>query len=319
MKKFKNTSHGGFTLVELLVVIAIIGILIGMLLPAVQQVREAARRSACSNNIRQIGIAMHNYESAFNRLPPGTQGCCRIPGDNWATSIFDYMEASNVRDQLDLSVEFRLSPNAEVISETIIPTFICPSGPRSGSPIFSDRFDRDNPGVAQGTWYTASIGPTEPDNCVFCPFGNSGSPDNPCCQGDNFGTPDESLARSTGMFGRSLKPVINLSQVRDGTSNTFLVGESLPEDNNFNSLFAINFPLSSTAIPINNFRNNTRGDDFGPLSGWWEISGFKSAHPGGVNMCMADASVQYIPETIDYLIFNALGSRDGGEVASVFE
>lgn len=307
----------GFTLVELLVVIAIIGILIGMLLPAVQQVREAARRVACSNNARQIGIAMHSYESAFDRLPPGTQGCCRIAGDNWATAIFAFMEIGNFRNQLDLTVEFRLSPNAELISNFVSPTFVCPSGPRAGSPIFNDRFDRDNPGVAQGTWYTASIGPTEPDNCVFCPLGNNGSPDNPCCQGDNFGTPDDRSSQSTGMFGRSLKPVINLTDVRDGTSNTFLVGETLPEDNTFNSLFAINFPLSSTAIPINNFRNNTRGDDFGPLSGWWEISGFKSAHPGGVNMCMADASVHFVSETIDYFMFNALGTRAGGENASL--
>ena len=311
----RKPLRSGFTLVELLVVIAIIGILIGMLLPAVQQVREAARRTACSNNLRQISLALHNYESAFQRLPPGTQGCCQIAGDNWATAIFEFMEMDNLKQQLDLDVEFRLNPNAGIIATAVVPGFICPSGPRSGSPIFEDRFDRDNPGVAQGTWYTASIGPTEPDNCVFCPFGSEGSSGNPCCQSDNFGTPSGS--DSVGVFGRSLTPTVRIEQITDGSSNTFMVGETLPEDNTFNSLFAINFPLSSTSIPINNFRNNTRGDDFGPQSGWWEISGFKSQHATGVNMGMADGSVSFVSETIDYLIFNALGTRNGGEIAAL--
>ena len=122
----KNVS--GFTLVELLVVIAIIGILIGMLLPAVQQVREAARRIDCSNRTRQLGLASLNYESAHNALPPGwrVDDGTSLTGWGWAATILPFLEAGNLNDRID----FRgaVDANPEVLTE-VVPVFLCPSDP----------------------------------------------------------------------------------------------------------------------------------------------------------------------------------------------
>jgi len=119
----------GFTLVELLVVIAIIGILIGMLLPAVQMVREAARRTSCSNNIRQLGLAVHNYESAFGELPPGVvdnDDDLRDALHSGFVYLLPYIEQQNLYDLYDLDFDWKTTPNLE-LTEVEIDVFLCPS------------------------------------------------------------------------------------------------------------------------------------------------------------------------------------------------
>lgn len=313
----RGTAHAirGFTLVELLVVIAIIGILVALLLPAVQAAREAARRAQCQNNLKQIGLSLLNYHDAEGRLPAGAQDCCRnIPGHIWATAVFPYMEEQSLHDALDFTLPFRHPTNRVVIEDTIVNGFICPSSQRASNPVFNDRFARDNPTVAMGIWYTASIGPTSPDRCTQCPEGEQPSAENYCCQGRNFGTPPD--GRTVGLFGRHAQPKITLAKVIDGTSHTIMVGETLPEECNFFSLFATNFALTSTTIPINFRRNNTMGDDYALNQGWFDISGYKSEHPGGAHVVMADGSVQFLQEELDYRLFNALGTRAGQEVTT---
>ena len=128
-------NRSGFTLVELLVVIAIIGILVGLLLPAVQAAREAARRMQCSNNMRQLGIAVHNYESAYKRLPSGWVDNYRSgePGWGWAAGLLPFMEGGNIHNQID----FRIAIEEEIhheVREVVVNTFLCPSDP--GETIF---------------------------------------------------------------------------------------------------------------------------------------------------------------------------------------
>jgi len=307
-------SRRGFTLVELLVVIAIIGVLVALLLPAVQAAREAARRSTCQNNLRQIGLALVNYHDVHGILPSGSPDCCSVPGSLWTTSTFPFIEQRAVYDQIDFTEPFNnLRANGEAV-QSVVPTFICPSGDRANEPIFTDRFVH-NPVIAAGTWYTASMGPTIPDQCPFCPVPGRPSDDNYCCQGSNFGTGaghGYPVGNSVGLFGRHRLPEVSFATVTDGLSNSIMCGESLPEECVFFSLYATNFTLTSTSIPL-----NTRISDNGKGVRWWETSGFKSEHPSGAHLSMGDASVHFVSETIDYRVYNELGTRAGGEPVSL--
>ncbi len=308
----------GFTLVELLVVIAIIGILIGLLLPAVQAVRSAARRMQCSNNLKQIGLAMHNYHGAFGKLPYGSGSCCtpanpEAYGGIWTTMILPYLEQKALYDKIDFNLHHMQLPTE--IVETVIPGYACPADAGGAETILDGRFSRDNPAKAMGLWYTASMGPTRPDSCPLCPAGDTPSPNNYCCQGNNFGTNagyGYPVGNSVGMFGRYHNS-IRIEDVLDGTANTFMVGETLPRHCTFISAFAVNFNVSPTTIPI-----NTMEDDRGKGSTlWWLTSGFKSRHAGGANFVMADGSVHFVMESIDFRLYNELGTRAGGEVVTL--
>jgi len=319
-------SHLGFTLVELLVVIAIIGILVALLLPAVQAAREAARRIECSNNLKQLGLALHNYHTSHGTLPYGSGDCCgpgpKTRGGIWTTMIFPYLEQQNLHDAIDFNLHTKELP-ADLVT-TIVPVFICPSDGSANDAVLDNRFARDNPPRALGLWYTASMGPTEPDSCPFCSLGSSpsppGSPIKYCCRGANFGTlPRHGHPAGThvGMFGR-FRNAVSFAQVRDGLTNTFMLGEHLPRQCSFISAFAVNFNVSPTTIPINTFESDAVSGGTRPNgSYWWETSGFKSNHPGGALFCMGDGSIQFVSESIDYRLYNELGTRDGSEVVAL--
>jgi prepilin-type N-terminal cleavage/methylation domain-containing protein/prepilin-type processing-associated H-X9-DG protein len=321
-----GTTRRAFTLVELLVVIAIIGILIALLLPAVQAAREAARRTQCKNNLKQIGLGLHNYENAQGAVPPGS-GYLVQPGTLWIGSVLPYMEQGNLIARLDLNKFFDTGPNYVVVQSLILPGFICPSDPVASDPILPNRriapgSGQHNPPICQGLWYTGSMGPTLPD---FCHFDTNPK----VCMGSGFGTeyltppltgspsacfssarcPDNSAC--VGMFCRSVK-AIQFRQVTDGLSNTIMVGETLPGDWTYNCLFCENFPVSSTQIPLNTMLN-----DGGHFADYWLTSGFKSKHPGGANLLMGDGSVKFFQDVIDYYLYNALGSKAAGETVAV--
>ncbi len=318
-----GSPRPAFTLVELLVVIAIIGVMVGLLLPAVQSAREAARRMSCGNNLKQIGLALHNYEGTHKTLPSGTPDCCVNNGFNWAVMIFPFLELSTVVDSMDRLGNLRNTPqNATIARTVVLPAFICPSGPGGGNP-FMNRFAPHNATPAHGLWYAASIGPTMMDSCPFCPDPVS-SMNNFCCQGWNFGTNGGGgfpAGTFSGMFGRSRKS-IRFRDVTDGLTNTFMVGETLPEHCDFISVYALNFPLSGTSIPLNMMESNVPNAPKARItrasgSNWFRVCGHKSVHPGGAQFVVGDGSVRFISETIDYRLYNNLGTRAGGEVVAI--
>jgi prepilin-type N-terminal cleavage/methylation domain-containing protein/prepilin-type processing-associated H-X9-DG protein len=335
----------GFTLVELLVVIAIIGILVALLLPAIQAAREAARRAQCTNNLKQVGLALLNYESSHKTIPPGSgylRPITEFKG-NWVTAALPFLEEQSLQNQYDFD-EFPDSKdvdkdgknNLELASKTRIDALICPSDEIANQPILEGRRTGGggghNPPTAQGLWYTGSAGPTIPDRCEFI------SPSDPeyvrkvkiACLGSGYGTlnppndtprdprspahPQGDADNCAGMICRRHLG-ITLKSATDGLSNTFLVGETLPSHWIWNCIFCDNFPVSSTHIPLNNM-------DYRPKQGlaadidYWLISGFKSTHSGGANFVMVDGSVQFVQESMDYLVYNMLGSRANGDGSS---
>ncbi|MBN1393697.1 MAG: DUF1559 domain-containing protein [Pirellulales bacterium] len=303
----------GFTLVELLVVITIIGILIALLLPAVQAAREAARRLQCQNNLKQLSLALHNYHEAHCTLP---YACdyrytpARAGYGTWVAMILPHIEQGNI--PYDYS-KTNCDPANTVAVKTVIPILICPTDPASATPLLGGRIQTfENPAGSMGLWYPASMGPTRDGavagtSCVYCPEPFPSY----CCQGNQLGSTDPP-GNFVGMFGRYPRSTA-FAEVSDGLSNTIMLGETLPKQCTYNGAYNMNFPIAGTTIPINIFEETIEGQD----TLWYRGCGYKSLHPGGANFAMGDGSVHFFFETIDYRVYNNLGTRAGGEIAKV--
>ena len=290
----RNSRVSGFTLVELLVVIAIIGILIGMLLPAVQQVREAARRIDCSNKSRQLGLAVLNHESAHRTFPPGWQviDTDDLTGWGWSAIVLPFLEADNVAAQIDFRAP--VDSNGDIIRQSL-PVFLCTSDPAA------DILDLDI------------------DDSTIVGNGGSGTRNTPSSSGSLsvarsnysgvFGTLEvsENPERGNGTFYANSRTGFN--SIRDGSSNTMMIGERR------NDLGAVTWTgaISDVAEP---FSRIVGAADLPPNASEDRFENFRSYHPGGINVTLADGSTQFINDSIDQQTFRAYASISGGEVVT---
>ncbi|WP_262025006.1 DUF1559 domain-containing protein [Blastopirellula sp. J2-11] len=314
-------NRTGFTLVELLVVIAIIGVLIALLLPAVQQAREAARRMSCTNNLKQLGLALHNYHDVNKRLPIGTGQVTAVwqgTGNHgsWLVRLLPFVEQTNVYDRLDKSdVDLSTTANGDPLYQVVIRDFICPSD------------DHD------GTWTGSQGYPATQKRAVANYSASMGSQNNsPCGTHNNFfGTgPDVrndedfgNLAKLSGVIGHRAVAAA-FKDITDGLSNTIALGEVRPKCSNHvrRGWLAANSLYTGTGIAINfNTCEGTPGSGTGcnqHVNQWGASQGFKSIHPGGCNFVFCDGSVHFVSETIDMVNYQRLGDRRDGQPLTEF-
>ncbi len=307
----------GFTLVELLVVIAIIGILVALLLPAVQAARESARRIQCANQLKQLALALHSYSDVHKELPYGNpwRGAQPVlePG-SWLSLVLPHIEEQNLFDSFDFTKRLDAPANAIPVT-TIIDGLACPSDEYASLGVLGGRCtccNNGTPNRSMALWYTACAGPTNPGSgCRFCPTGAKY-----CCQGASYGAGGD----GPGMFYRSPETV-KFREVTDGLSNTILLGETLPHQNMHNSAFAVNMAIGVTNVPLNLMLGQEEWpqDSFSDAQNHAvnpsdRATGYKSLHPGGVQFAMADGSVHILEETLDFELFNQMGTKAGGEI-----
>jgi prepilin-type N-terminal cleavage/methylation domain-containing protein/prepilin-type processing-associated H-X9-DG protein len=347
MSSIRNASRRGFTLIELLVVIAIIGVLIALLLPAVQSAREAARRAQCTNNLKQIGLAMHNYESSNKALPPPKirSGTCQhayVSGDPTATilnttafsMILGYVEQASLYNAYNFSqpssndawggygsapTGFSILSGNAIVNTTVVGTLVssyaCPSDQEPTVENYgvtgTGPYHMQN---ARRSNYGTATGQFTEYNCI--------TPSTP------------SLPPTRAMFYSDAST--RFQDVRDGLSNTVMIGEKSSNTINWcgsfyyfgpywgagthTSTHLIVWPPTSTLAtastpnaPWGN-RDGTQACEQNKRGSYaWVMS---SEHPGGINVCMGDGSVRFIKDTINPFTWYALQTVRGGEVIS---
>jgi prepilin-type N-terminal cleavage/methylation domain-containing protein/prepilin-type processing-associated H-X9-DG protein len=340
-----SISRRGFTLIELLVVIAIIAILIGLLLPAVQQVRAAAARSQCLNHLKQLGLALHSYHDAHGSLPPGlvSESALVTNGNHTAfTYLLPFLEQGNVQRLYDFN-EVWFHPNNFRAVGVEIPLFYCPSNRSGGSVDLKESGDR---------W-----GARLPPTAAACDYA--------LCKGANASlqrTWTRTPVEVRGVFGvrgaRDVPLGVRLLDIKDGTSGTFALGEAaggnpvylvrnlqnpsqpviVPLTGQtiaieqawgaaameyvqhpwYGSVFAVTAqsglapdprdePMNRRPVTPTVFDDTNRGGDL--------VSGFRSLHPGGCHFLFCDGSVRFLRESVPPAVYRALSTYAGGEVA----
>jgi prepilin-type processing-associated H-X9-DG protein len=328
-------------LIELLVVIAIIAILIGLLLPAVQKVREAAARMKCSNNLKQFGLAIHTYNDVNNAFPKGGSGGWGFNKGSWMLYSLPFLEQDNLYKRVTGVPNF-FDPTLNGMDAVAAANAALPTGtPKilpAAVPVFrcpSDGFEASNP---MFTNYMGSMGPQcNPGqcgvdfdvNCVKPEWGYGRSADH----GDTT-----NAGEVRGVFNRG-GAVITLASITDGTSNTMMIGETLPEvyeAMRYGPAFGWadaygGTSYGKTTVPLNwKISKSTAGTWTGDCAtscpgtpavncmwNWGVTWGFKSNHSGGANFAFCDGSVQFIRDSIDMRTYNLLGCRNDGAVFSL--
>jgi prepilin-type N-terminal cleavage/methylation domain-containing protein/prepilin-type processing-associated H-X9-DG protein len=332
----RNLTRPGFTLIELLVVIAIIGILISLLLPAVQKVRESASRTQCTNNLKQIGVALHNYHDVYRRFPPGyIDGNANAastpdndvgPGWGWASFLLPFLELKDVYDQINFSQGVGLGGNVAV-SQLPLALFQCPTDPyQDNFPVFDSRFTSPIATVAHGNYVGCN-------GWLEC-FWNSGGA---CNVAGNDGLSGQLGTGGNGLFYRNSK--CKIASVTDGLSNTIFVGErsgdhspstwtaAVPGSRCPAWMATIPFTTPYTSPPGPAYDNADWGEALVLAHGnathlpsadfpFFDADTFYSMHsPRGVNFLFGDGSVHFLLSSINPSTYQALCTMAGNEVS----
>jgi prepilin-type N-terminal cleavage/methylation domain-containing protein/prepilin-type processing-associated H-X9-DG protein len=319
----KPYMRRGFTLVELLVVIAIIGILVGLLLPAVQAAREAARRMQCSNNLKQLGLALHNYESSFKVFPLGVLQTnlgaeFGFPRLTWGIHVYPFIEQTAIYNQFSFSMGVHntmyLHPNNSAgpnsLTAIVPPTMLCPSD-GTGSTVYA------HPGIQPHTTAKGNYG-------AF--FGNL----------NKGATRTQSAGNLPAAFGYRR---VTFGSISDGTSNSMAFGEQLRGATSdptvtMRGSYWYDFPggawiftfvgpnspvpdsLRASSCPVAE-RQPLINQPCVPVNGALESVASRSRHTGGVQVALCDGSVHFISSSIGLAIWQGLGSISGGEVVAL--
>ena len=346
-----HRSPQAFTLVELLVVIAIIGVLVALLLPAVQAAREAARRIQCSNNLKNIGLACLNYHDVKKKFPQqipqwgderrtadcsnGSKIVTNVPepeppmgmnGKGWIVDILPQMEQPAFHDQIVANYNGKFAARAtngrgmgdmkirDIVS-TQLPILSCSSDESAKPSDGQQWYWNVNPGtITATTSYKGNIGDSllssdaQPCSTMVDPPASvsSGSPDT------------HSTMSNNGIFQRASYWVpINLKNITDGASNTFLAGENVVFVDYHSAAYFSDGDWATCGIPLNYLPANLPPEEFLDNNVSKAVRGFKSLHPGGAQFVMCDGSVHFVQEGIDTLSYRALSTREGGEVAQI--
>jgi prepilin-type N-terminal cleavage/methylation domain-containing protein/prepilin-type processing-associated H-X9-DG protein len=290
----KGSVRGAFTLIELLVVIAIIAILIGLLVPAVQQVRESASRLQCQNNLKQIGLALHSYHGVYKRFPPGyhsgvaTDGSDTGPGWGWATYLLPYLEQRPLYTLINLDADIGAPVNAAART-TPLPIFRCPSD--------------DAPFI-----FTTAARPVDVAFSDYVAM---------------FGTPEitDNPDAGNGIFYRNSRT--RIGDIRDGTSNTIAVGErcsrlalstwtgAVPGAIVPPVQVSVLGPEAAGVLCLGHTGDAAEGHT--PNNPTNHVDDFGSWHATGANFVFADGSVRVITNTVPGAVWEAMGTRAGGE------
>jgi len=328
-------KSNGFTLVELLVVIAIIGILVTLLLPAVQAAREAARRTQCINNQKQQGLGLHNFANAYGHFPPADNAKFGDENDgmngfNVFYHILPYIERSDLWDRFEFTSRGRgtHSPTNCEVRRNEIRTYQCPSDVSAGWQIN----------------HSAEYGPFSLGNCAYaCSVDGYRNAELPNYQNRLGSTPrvptfDSPTGRKPALYFDSKT---SFGDISDGSSKTIVLSEMLvgvDKDSpnvdagvDIRGLWSDSFGCSFSGLlsPNSNLGDQCQSNckdnpgDGTPAEPyrqrWWGdwANAARSRHPGGVNVCMADGSVHFVQETIHIGLWQDLISIDGGEVVSI--
>ena len=321
--------RGGFTLVELLVVIAIIGVMVGLLLPAVQAAREAARRMSCSNNLKQIGLAFHNYESTFKTLPAAWGVYQPAPPYNLqgvGIALLPFMEQTALVDLYNstISASNQGGPlgiaNIVVIS-TPLASFVCPSAPGGIDRLYDGAIPAGSlPGLAALTWRAApsDYSVTTGVRGVYANLAFVGIP------ASNRGG---AMSQSTFQAPANNR----MASITDGTSNTFFMGERTGGNRVYSGMRELVVPApvigaqgggwGDPLLGEHWITGTVRNPSFPAVQGPCAINctnirsaGFHSFHPGGCHFLMADASVSFFSDSAQPLIIAGRITRANGEV-----
>jgi prepilin-type N-terminal cleavage/methylation domain-containing protein len=312
MKNSRHDTMTGFTLVELLVVIAIIGILIALLLPAVQAAREAARRTQCTNNLKQIALALHNYHDSLKVFPPSSTsgfgaGVWSYPGSgptdpgihlhSFASLLLPYLEQGNIADRIDYNVS-SLDPVNRPMASQILPFYRCPSyagKDYSDDPLYVatvgyDKFAIRNYATLGATTVVGLSGAAPADGAMF--------------PGSRTGFRDVTDGTSS---------TIAFAETREERSAVWIDGTSAALAARWTDLNSPTYAGNTVSInhapyfPGGVFPNSI-GQEYGP----------SSFHPGGAQHAFVDGSVQFLSETMEATVYDALTTRAGNEVVGAY-